>query len=97
MTKGEPHNFAVGVLSMLLRPLVPEGYHVREEKSTVHGRHWKPEPDLGVARGTWADYVSRPPSLDRFALLIEVSETSYGIDAGRKLRKYASVGVRLAF
>lgn len=93
VTKSEPHNFAVGVLSMLLRPLVPPGYHVREEKSARSGRTWKPEPDLGIARGTWADYVAQSPSLDRFALLIEVSESSYGLDAGPKLRKYAAVGV----
>jgi hypothetical protein len=36
MTKQEPHNAIVGQIADLLRPLIPTGYHIREEKS--HGK-----------------------------------------------------------
>src|SRR5262245_21921727 len=69
MVKDEPHNYAVGQVADLLRPLVPTGRHVREEKPARLGRFWRPEPDVGVVRGRRAEYRARPPALRDCALV----------------------------
>src|SRR5947207_1376154 len=51
MTKHEPHNFSVAEVADALRRVVPDGYHVREEKSARRGAYSLPEPDVAVARG----------------------------------------------
>lgn len=93
MTRGQPHNIAVMRLANCLRSLVLPGYYVSEEKPARQGRFWRPELDIGIVRGRPEDYPKDPPGLDRFVLIAEVAESSYGMDAGIKLRKYASVGV----
>ena len=93
MTKGEPHNFVVGQTGDLLRKVVGDSYHVREEKSTRHGKHSLPEPDLAIARGGRGAYGNLPPRLSDLALLAEVCHTTESADRGVKLRRYAEVGV----
>ena len=62
LTKGELHNCIVGLIGDAIRPLTPEGYHVREEKSTRKDDDSLPEPDVAVCRGKRTDYVpDRPP------------------------------------
>lgn len=93
MTKGELHNCIVGLIGDALRPLVPDGYHVREEKSARKDEHSLPEPDVAICRGKRTDYVLDPPPLDRFALVAEVDHHSYQADHVDKLAAYARAGV----
>lgn len=93
MTINEPHSFAVGTLGDLIRPFVPEGYHLREEKPSRTARYWRPEPDIAIVRGVRRDYTQETPNLDRFALIIEVADTSYAKDRSWKWRRYAASGV----
>ncbi len=46
VVKKEPHNFAVAQAADALRRLLPEGYHVREEKSLRLSKRSLPEPDV---------------------------------------------------
>src|ERR1700743_1546097 len=50
MKKNEPHNFGVGSLADLLRPIVEPDWILREEKPIFLGQFSRPEPDLAVVR-----------------------------------------------
>jgi Uma2 family endonuclease len=90
MTKKDPHNFAVGELAEMFRDALRPDWTVREEKSVVLGRFWRPEPDIAVARGPRDRYRAKAPGPGDLAALIEVADTSYSIDRGKKWQKYAS-------
>jgi Uma2 family endonuclease len=90
MTKNDPHNFTVGELGEALRVIVKRERVVREEKSIVLGRYSRPEPDLAIARGPRSRYrVVSPTPLD-LELLIDVADTTYAIDRGKKWTQYAA-------
>ncbi len=93
MTKHEPHNFAVGFLTQWSVPLVPAGYHFRQDLSAHAGRYWRPEPDIAIVRGDRRDYLPKTPKLDRFAIIIEVADSSYNTDRSWKWQRYAASGV----
>jgi Uma2 family endonuclease len=93
MTKHAPHDFTVGRLGMMLRQSLPPPWIVREEKSLVLGRSWRPEPDLAIIRGPDTLYRSRDPRAADVGLLIEVAESSYAYDRGEKWRAYAAARI----
>jgi Uma2 family endonuclease len=93
MTKHTPHNFAVCGLADALRELVSPGWIVREEKSVVLGTYWRPEPDVAVARRPLTHYRAKDPSKADLAFVVEVSESSYGVDRGVKWAGYAAAKV----
>jgi Uma2 family endonuclease len=93
MTKYDPHNFAVGILSDRLRGVLPAGWFVREEKSLRLGRWSRPEPDIIVVRGQHEDYRARTPEARDVSLLIEVSDSTYRQDRGVKWHLYAASGI----
>jgi hypothetical protein len=86
MVKKDPHNFSVGELGEALRDIVKPDWIVREEKSVVLGRSWRPEPDIAVARGPGTRYRSSAPRRADLGLLAEVADASYQIDRGKKRR-----------
>ncbi len=92
MTKNDPHDFAIFRLGYALRGILPTDWYVREEKSVVLGRFWRPEPDIAVVRGPMDRYVKAPRTED-IGLLVEVSETTYAADRGVKWRRFAAVGI----
>jgi hypothetical protein len=57
------------------------------------GRFWAPKPDIAVLRGNDTTYASRHPRPRDVALLVEVSDTTYHRDRGRKWRRYAAAGI----
>jgi Uma2 family endonuclease len=93
MTKNEPHNFTVGELAEALRAIVNPDWVVREEKSIVLGRFSRPEPDLAVARGPRERYRSVSPKMPDLGLLVEVADSSYPADRGKRWVKYAGSGI----
>lgn len=93
IVKKNAHNYAVDKLADDLRRLLSEGYRVREEKSYLHGRYDRPEPDIAVVRGSVDDYRHREPRPKDIALLIEVADVSYAKDRGAKWWRYASAGI----
>jgi Uma2 family endonuclease len=93
MVKKDPHNFSVDALAEAFRDLLKPDWIVREEKSVILGRFWRPEPDVAVARGPRARYRSRAPRRADLGLLAEVADASYPKDRGTKWCKYAASGV----
>ena len=94
MTDLPPHTFAVGRLHEALRAVLPrDGWTIREEKPILIGRYWAPKPDIAVLRGSDAIYAARHPRPRDVALLVEVSDTTYHRDRGRKWRRYATAGI----
>ncbi|MGO9599721.1 MAG: Uma2 family endonuclease [Isosphaeraceae bacterium] len=93
VVKKEPHNFAVAQAADALRRLLPEGYHVREEKSLRLSKRSLPEPDVVVAVGRAGSYRPRPPDARDVALLVEVCHHSQKADYQDKYRRYAAAGV----
>ena len=93
MVKKDPHNFSVGELGEALREILKPDWMVREEKSVVLGRFWRPEPDIAVARGPGTRYRSSAPRRADLGLLAEVADASYPNDRGMKWRRYAAAGV----
>ncbi len=93
MTKHDPHDFAVDNLSAILGRLLPDGWIARQEKSVVLGKHWRPEPDIAVARGPRERYRGQAPQAEDLALVVEVADSSYAADRGAKWRRYAACRV----
>jgi len=73
--------------------LPQDGWTIREEKPILIGRYWAPKPDIAVLRGSDAIYAARHPRPRDVALLVEVSDTTYHRDRGRKWRRYAAAGI----
>jgi Uma2 family endonuclease len=93
VTKKELHNVLVGQVADAFRPMVPAGFHVREEKSCQDGEYSLPEPDVTVVRGGRRDYLPDVPPLSRMALVVEVSHHSAKDDRETRLKRYAEVGL----
>jgi Uma2 family endonuclease len=93
MTKYPPHNYTARQMGILLKQLVPENWLLSEEKSLTMGRFWRPEPDLAVIRGPNDRYRKRDPAAADVSLLIEVADSSYATDRGRKWQAYASARI----
>jgi len=93
MTKYDPRNFTVGMLGDTLRKIVETAWIVREEKSIVLGPFSRPEPDLAVARGAHERYRLSSPRPADLGMLIEVADSSYAKDRGKKWRQYAAAGI----
>jgi Uma2 family endonuclease len=90
MTTNDPHEFAVDQLGALLTRDLPVEWIARQEKSVVLGRFWRPQPDLAVARGPRERYSASAPKAADLGMLIEVADSSYPKDRGKKWRKYAA-------
>jgi Uma2 family endonuclease len=93
MTVNDPHDFGVTELAERLRGLLKPAWVIREEKSVVLGRYWRPQPDISVARGSAARYRAAAPRARDLGLLVEVSDSTYAKDHGPKWEKYASCRV----
>jgi Uma2 family endonuclease len=93
MTKGEIHNVVITLVVEAIRPICPAGFHVRQEASFQHGEHSLPEPDVAVVRGSLFDYLPDLPPLSSLPLVVEVGESSLPSDTGKRLRRYAEVGI----
>jgi Uma2 family endonuclease len=93
MVKKEPHNFSVAQVADVLRRLLPNDFHVREEKSVRLSKRTLPEPDVVVAVGRAGTYRPQPPEARDVAVLVEVCHHSQKTDYQEKYRRYATAGV----
>jgi Uma2 family endonuclease len=88
MTQYPPHAVAIDYTLDALRPLLPDGWRLREQKP-IKLSDSEPEPDLVVVRGPLQRYERRHPGPRDIALLIEVADTSLEGDRQEKGRMYA--------
>jgi Uma2 family endonuclease len=68
-------------------------YTVRPELPLALGGSSAPEPDIAVVIGNDADYDAAHPTADQTVLVVEVSDTTVGYDAGYKADLYAAAGI----
>jgi hypothetical protein len=66
---------------------------IHEEKPILIGRSWAPKLDISVLRGNIAHSAARQPRPRDVVLLVEVSDTTYPRNRGRKRRRYAAAGI----
>lgn len=91
MAKNPPHDSRVMWTQSLLQPLLPVGWHCRNQCS-LDTEDSVPEPDLAIVRGSILDYQDRHPQAADTALVIEVADTSVTIDRSKR-HIYARAGV----
>jgi Uma2 family endonuclease len=93
MVKKEDHNFSVGQTAESLRGILPDNFHVREEKSLRHGKKSLPEPDVAVVSGRSNDYRPQPPSTRDVSLIVEVCHHTRKADYEQKYPRYAAARI----
>jgi Uma2 family endonuclease len=88
MTQHPPHAAAIDYAVNALRPLLPEGWRLREQKP-IKLSDSEPEPDLVILRGPLRRYERRHPRAADIAVVIEIADTSLEFDRKDKGRVYA--------
>jgi hypothetical protein len=88
MTQYPPHATAIDAVQDALRPLLPPGWRLREQKP-ISTSESEPEPGVIVVRGPLRRYAQRHPEPADIALVIEVADTTVDEDRSRKGRIYA--------
>ena len=73
-----------------------KAYVVTQELPITIPEISEPQPDIAVVRGTKAEFKARQRKAypEELALLVEISDTTYAFDSGKKLSVYARGGVR---
>jgi Uma2 family endonuclease len=89
MTANPPHTTVTLNLEDLFKNLLPSVLWFIAREITVEIGSWMPIPDIAVVRGPRDLYKQRFPTHDDIALIVEVSDTTYARDRGRKYRRYA--------
>jgi Uma2 family endonuclease len=85
--QGNPHAVAVDLAVAALRQAFGPAWLVRAHAPLALGRRSRPEPDVSVVPGSPRDYRSAAPT--GAALVVEISQSSLGIDRTRKATIYA--------
>lgn len=68
--------------------------HLRTRSTLICAETHAPIPDAAILRGALNDYRGRLPTAADAWCVIEVTDASYGRDAGEKLEAYARAGVQ---
>ena len=89
--QGQRHATAVGLVRAALERAFGRAFHLREEKPIALDDRSEPEPDIAVVRGRLRDYASAHPSQP--VLVVEVADSSLGLDRLRKGGLYARAGI----
>ena len=93
MGKGPVHIWVVESVEGVLKPLLGGACCVRREGSARMPPSNEPEPDVVVARGTCSTYLERHPDAADIVLIVEVSDTTYHRDRGKKWDANARSGI----
>lgn len=92
MSRGPTHDDVMDRLDGVLPSLVPADWFVRSQRAVTLGDS-EPEPDYAVVRGPRGRYRNAHPLPADVGLLVEVSDSSLGIDVDDKTRIYARAGI----
>ena len=92
MTQHPPHAVAIDYTVDALRPLLPGGWRLREQKP-IKLSDSEPEPDLVILRGPLSRYERRHPRPADIAVVIEVADTTLESDRRDKGRTYAGARI----
>ncbi|MBI1734171.1 MAG: Uma2 family endonuclease [Candidatus Rokubacteria bacterium] len=89
--QGSAHFTAIGLVEDALRAALGTGWLVRSQGPIALDDESEPEPDVAVAPGTRRDYAGAHPA--RPVLVVEVSDSSLGLDRDYKGSLYARAGL----
>lgn len=84
---GSRHTAVTHLIADRLRVSCPADTSVRIQSPLALDDYSEPEPDVALVRGAITDYLDHHPATA--LLVIEVSDTSLGLDRTRKQRIYA--------
>jgi hypothetical protein len=93
MTQHPPHATAIDYTADVLRPLLPGGWRLREQKP-IKLSDSEPEPDIVLVRGPLHLYERRHPRPADITLVIEVADTTLETDRRDKGRAYARARIQ---
>lgn len=89
---GPSHAWIVNRLDELLITRLAGKAYVSAQNPIRLGPHTEPQPDLAVARRTFA-YASRHPDAADVLLVIEVADSSLHFDRSEKAPRYGRTGI----
>ncbi len=89
--QGSRHAAAVSLVADALRAAFGSGWYVMAQLPVALDDESEPEPDVAVVPGTARDYWNAHPS--RPVLVVEVADSSVGLDREHKASLYARAGV----
>jgi Uma2 family endonuclease len=89
--QGSRHFAAVQAMEEALRTAFGRGWQIRGQGPLALDEESEPEPDVAVVPGSFRDYVDGHPS--RPVLVVEISESSLGLDRDHKGSLYARAGL----
>lgn len=92
-TSNPPHTTTTLNLEDLFKNLLPLTSWFIAREITVEMGGGMPIPDIAVVRGPRDLYRRRFPTHDDITLIVEVSDSTYARDRGRKYRRYARRGI----
>ena len=94
MTTYRPHSLGVRKVFLALLDLKLVGYDPETEAPmALRKAESAPEPDVKVVRGRCEDYNPHMPTSADVAMVVEVSDSTLGIDRNRKGPLYAQSGI----
>jgi Uma2 family endonuclease len=89
---GSPHATVVSRLTRLFNRITADVL-VRPQAPLVLGKSSVPEPDIAVVKPSADEYFSAHPRASDALLVVEVADSSLGIDLNTKAPLYAEAGV----
>src|SRR5258708_2273209 len=92
MPQDPPHAVVIEYTLDAIRPQLPTGWRLREQKPIRLGDS-EPEPDIAIVRGPASRYEKRHPRPADIAAAIEVADSSLDYDREDKSSMYARAGI----
>jgi len=89
MSRGNPHDNAITVLTKRLLRVMSPGWEVRCQCAITLTDDSEPEPDFALVRGDEDTFTDHHPGPTEIGLLVEVSDSSLKVDRHDKGRIYA--------
>lgn len=89
--QGFPHSLTITLVSDELHSAFGPGHWIRIQMPLTLGENSEPEPDVAVVAGQPRDLRDHPSTA---LLVVEVSDSTYALDLGKKASLYAAAGIR---
>lgn len=94
LSRNTPHETASDKTEEALRQVLPKGWRLRIQKAITTSDS-EPEPDIAVVKGGLDDYLVSHPMAKDIAFVVEVSDSSLGVDRGIKSVIYARAEIEI--
>ncbi len=91
---GPTQSAIVRRLTQFFSKRLPDNIDCSIQLPIVAAEHSEPEPDVALLRHRDDDYQSEHPSPSDVVLIIEVAQSSLGLDLGAKVRLYAASAIQ---